>query len=659
MASFAPIAKTIPVYRDFKNQFLKAFIPGSTTTPKLMATDATGATTVSKFELDKDGFPKTSGGALVIPYISGRYDLWLFPTAAEADANDTVNAKRFAINVEATDTGAVIDRLNPDTLAIWQADTSAEVDDVVKTKERSTGDGGGATGDVISGTGTANGFNIVAHDTLSLSFVLRTGMIINPAQWGVNGTTDSLIIQAIYDFVSDYTVIEASGLTIDMDTLVNHPNTEHITTQNGNWHWNHQSTNMIKLSGTLNKSWFRGMKCFGNSDAFTSQGCIGCPSGTITNDWTIQDCVFEDMPFGVFVNADLSGAHTNCKVSGNTFRNMVRDTVADASGIGNGLVFSGFAGNLRGCVSSNNSFEICGRHSLYITSGGNVTSIGDSFDKHRNDGSALVTTGLAALFVARNSQDVTIIGPRFSRCSDIALSIQGVQHLAAQTFGNSVNVISPTFEDNLAGDFEIGNDSPTVNGWISNIKITDIQINQKGNSNAPRGLILSGLNITIDGLMLEANQNVGATELVDIIRIEDTASTVSQFNNITIKNLKGTDTGSSSRGVHVDAGLLDGTLDVNLRLEDIDVGTSSLIFESSTVPINPNYLKLSRGKPVLFSAFTGSFTNKASEINTVDKYAGKKIFSLSGGLVKPLYATGSTDVSTWVDGVGTVVHTPV
>ena len=400
------------------------------------------------------------------------------------------------------------------------------------------------------------------------------------------------------------------------------------------------------------------MNCFGNSDTFTSQGCIGCSSGVITNQWQVESCTFENMPFGVFVNADTSGVHTNFKASLNTFKNIKRDTVTDASGIGNGLVFAAFAGNIRGAISQGNSFEICGRHSLYITSGGNVTSIGDCFDKHRNDGSALVTAGLAALFVARNSKDVNIISPRFSRCSDVALSIQGVQHLAAQTFGNTVNVISPTFEDNIAGDFEIGNDSPSVNGWINNIKITDVQINQKGNSVTTRGLILSGLNIEIDGVIVEANQSIGSSELVDIIRIEDTASSVSQFNNITIRNLKGKDSGSSSRGVHVDAGLLNGTLDANIKLENIDLGSNSLIFESGVVPVNPNYLKLSRGKPVLFSAFTGSFTNKNSEVNKVDKYAGKKIFSLSGGLVKPLYASGSTDISTWVDGVGAVVHTP-
>ena len=97
--AYAPIAFTIPNYRDFSGYWLKAYEPGGTTTPKLMATDATAATTVAKFELDVDGFPNTSGGALIIPFIDGAYDLWAFPTEATADADDTANALRFAINI--------------------------------------------------------------------------------------------------------------------------------------------------------------------------------------------------------------------------------------------------------------------------------------------------------------------------------------------------------------------------------------------------------------------------------------------------------------------------------------------------------------------------------------------------------------------------------
>lgn len=45
---------------------------------------------------------------------------------------------------------------------------------VVKTKEFSTGKGDGAIYDVISGTGSADGYSIIAHDSLGVSFVRRS-----------------------------------------------------------------------------------------------------------------------------------------------------------------------------------------------------------------------------------------------------------------------------------------------------------------------------------------------------------------------------------------------------------------------------------------------------------------------------------------------------
>ena len=97
--ALTPIAYTIPQY-DYPNYWMKAYSQG-TTTPIAMATDATGAVTAAKFEINADGFPVTSGDALVIPYLDGAYDLWLFPTEAEADANDTTNAVQLADNVTA------------------------------------------------------------------------------------------------------------------------------------------------------------------------------------------------------------------------------------------------------------------------------------------------------------------------------------------------------------------------------------------------------------------------------------------------------------------------------------------------------------------------------------------------------------------------------
>ena len=106
MAYFA-IAFIAPNYRDYSNQWLKAYEPG-TTTPKSMALDSAAAVTVAKLQLNADGFLKSAGDALVIPYIDGAYDLWLFPTSAEADANDTSSAIRVADDINASGSGGAL-----------------------------------------------------------------------------------------------------------------------------------------------------------------------------------------------------------------------------------------------------------------------------------------------------------------------------------------------------------------------------------------------------------------------------------------------------------------------------------------------------------------------------------------------------------------------
>lgn len=67
-------------------------------------------------------------------------------------------------------------------LATATADLSALAGMTIRITDR--GDG---LFDVISGTGTANGANIVAHDSLSLSFELRSLNAVKLRQWGVVG----------------------------------------------------------------------------------------------------------------------------------------------------------------------------------------------------------------------------------------------------------------------------------------------------------------------------------------------------------------------------------------------------------------------------------------------------------------------------------------
>jgi len=212
--AFAPIAYTIPEYDRtlYANWWLKAYEQG-TTTPKVMATDSTGGTTAAKFQLNAQGFPVTAGSALVIPYIDGAYDLWLFPTAAEADANDTSNALQFADNILAADTQLLATlgglkgayAFDEDTTATMTGNTvtTYEAGNVVRTKEFATGSGGGGLYDVVlTSSVTPNGRNIIQGVAdATISFVLRDVEPIDIRAYGAASTVvdNSAIIQAVID----------------------------------------------------------------------------------------------------------------------------------------------------------------------------------------------------------------------------------------------------------------------------------------------------------------------------------------------------------------------------------------------------------------------------------------------------------------------------
>lgn len=96
-----------------------------------MATDATGGTTLAKAEISSGGtvpigFLKTAGSALLNPFVDGDYDAWLFPTAAEADANDTTNAIQIADNLNADPNNALVGQFEA-----WQSTTTYAINEIV------------------------------------------------------------------------------------------------------------------------------------------------------------------------------------------------------------------------------------------------------------------------------------------------------------------------------------------------------------------------------------------------------------------------------------------------------------------------------------------------------------------------------------------------
>jgi len=100
------------------------------------------------------------------------------------------------------------------TLALALADTGLVDGDTVSYDERTTSNGGGASGKIVlSSTVIENTFNIVQCTGVpTLSFVLDIGMVIDPAKVGaVQGTDSSAAVQASVDLLGKHSILEFPG----------------------------------------------------------------------------------------------------------------------------------------------------------------------------------------------------------------------------------------------------------------------------------------------------------------------------------------------------------------------------------------------------------------------------------------------------------------
>ncbi len=197
--NLSPIAFIAPNFRDFKNHWLKAYKPG-TTTPKTMALDSAGTVTVAKLELNADGFLKSAGGSLVIPYIDGTYDLWLFPTEAEADANDTSNAERVADDIEVPGSSLINDLSQAyefDTVALMKASSiEFPLGKTLITKGYYAVGGGGGAEYVTVAPQAADGYGDHTLANGNVALVHKPHSIVNALQYGAkadNGATDNTL----------------------------------------------------------------------------------------------------------------------------------------------------------------------------------------------------------------------------------------------------------------------------------------------------------------------------------------------------------------------------------------------------------------------------------------------------------------------------------
>jgi len=231
MANFSIMADVPnPVFDSNGNPFsgavLKAFLPGTTTSTSI-AIDEDGGSPQASITYNAQGKLEVTGNE-ILPYIDRKIKWGIFANAVDAAANTPFYMGPFDDVPRPFDNNSAA-RLNPATLAIWQADTSAQADDVLNIKERSAGNGNQFFADVITGTGTANGNDIVAHSTLNLSAVMRdldvernpgTVAIMVATDWipGQNVTTRGYFVSGSRG-AATYAIKTAAQATTDGDII--------------------------------------------------------------------------------------------------------------------------------------------------------------------------------------------------------------------------------------------------------------------------------------------------------------------------------------------------------------------------------------------------------------------------------------------------------
>jgi hypothetical protein len=195
-----------------------------------MSTDSGGLTTVAKAEIAAGGgsvplgFIQTAGEVIFIPYFDEPYDLWLFPTEAEADANDTTNAIQLAddmgfltdTNIFTTSTESLsiiftnyadlVSGTLPDGVSITlTAGQNARI--LGRVTE---GDGGGNTYLIGASFGTADAGSIVDLDSGLQAKGLFPGNVANARQFGCDGVSTNpqlTELQAMHSFAGTSTVV--------------------------------------------------------------------------------------------------------------------------------------------------------------------------------------------------------------------------------------------------------------------------------------------------------------------------------------------------------------------------------------------------------------------------------------------------------------------
>lgn len=289
-----------------------------------------------------------------------------------------------------------VDRLFPPTLDYAINDNTLDPlgDEALNVKEYSMGNGGGAMWDTITGVGTANGIDRVAHNTLDLTLVLRVKSSLDVAQYGSigDGTTDNtaVITRAfIHSAENNIELTVSQGAHVCLDV----PPVDNLV--------------LTGLGGAL--------KLKDGSE--TEKACISYNSATELNNIVIQGIRFNGNRAGQTGAIDrqgvinIVGAVKNLRVINNIFRDTYYHCLRYDGRIGAGLI------NGENHVITGNTFDDCQGNAVIWFNTDNVSFGNNVFNKIGNNGGSGAGFAGQAIRVL-GSRTVSITGNSASYLAD-------------------------------------------------------------------------------------------------------------------------------------------------------------------------------------------------------------------------------------------------
>lgn len=651
--AYLPSVQLSTTFTQYPGYWLKFYIQG-TLNPLAMATDAAAGTLLARAEISSGGttpigFVKTAGDAIFQPYLNAAYDGWIFPTFAEADANDTSNAIRIADNVDLQSTEVTLSLAFTkkfDTVALMAASTTLEIGDFVITAGYTAqGDGGGNSYAIVTaGTGTDDGGSFIDLSTHQAKGIFDG--TVNVRQFGASGngvTDDKPAIQAaidvsqgvrgraVYlpagtygiksnlDITSDNTRfglrVYGDGYNASLLTLIagfsGAGDTNCIFLIDGTSMSNHRKSWVdmsIADNSGIASSGFEAVKLINRAFELdftriwftTSKTHLSISQDSLGPN--VYDCVFD-----LASNASIKdrsfkpGTYVNCifvsSATANSDIEMIYDTGSPFS-----VWDKSFGGSIEGCLFLNPFRAI----TLEGNKGANI--------------------GASNKF-ACTSADVN----RFIQASDC----------------DSVNIEGTFFRRNDTP----GNISSNALGLsnVLNSKITVILDN----------IDADGLNITdCDGSAFDvtATDVTGNVVLFSSTQTNDTKLTgvFTRCGTVSTKNVIQCASGLQTRVVMSDM-IFASTVGDN----DIEATGNVLLLDNqySSGVLETSFTGINRPTDIFPVRPSADLNDIGNEINTTFKREGKMVFS--SNVNKPVWALGSSAASVWIDAAGVTQHTPV